>query len=41
MKCKHANCNCMVRIITLAWEEIRACEHGVSCNYNNKQVLKA
>ncbi len=40
MKCKHSNNNCVVRIITRTWEEMRACEHGVSCNYN-KQVLKA
>ncbi|MDP2845244.1 MAG: hypothetical protein Q8N79_04115 [Candidatus Methanoperedens sp.] len=41
LKCKHSNDNCVVHIITRAWEEIRACESGVSCNYSHKKVLKA
>lgn len=39
MKCKHTNTNCVTRIINQACEELRACEYGVSCNYDNKRSL--
>ncbi|MCX9085156.1 MAG: hypothetical protein OIN87_10205 [Candidatus Methanoperedens sp.] len=40
MKCKNSKHNCFVRIITTTWEEIRACEQGMACNFN-KRVVKA
>jgi len=39
MKCKHSEINCVTRIINQEWEEIRACEYGVSCNYQDKQIV--
>lgn len=39
MKCKHSENNCVTRIINQDGGEIRACEYGVSCNYQNKQKV--
>ncbi len=39
MKCKHSEIDCVTRIINREWEEIRACEYGVSCNYTDKQIV--
>ncbi len=39
-KCKHSDRYCFVRVINHAYEELPACENGVSCDYQQNRELK-
>ncbi len=40
MKCKHSEINCVTRIINQTWDEFRACEFGVFCNFEDNQKIE-
>ncbi|MCZ7393149.1 MAG: hypothetical protein O8C56_07450, partial [Candidatus Methanoperedens sp.] len=39
MECKHLKIDCVTRVIDQKWEEMRACECGVSCFYQDNPEL--
>lgn len=38
MECKYSHTECFVHIITVDFEELRACDLGVTCNFRESTV---
>jgi hypothetical protein len=40
MECKHLKIKCVTRVINQIWEEMRACDCGEPCSYQNNPSTK-